>query len=257
MAGITETAGHCALRSCALPPVIGRAGSPSGLRTTRTPAVSAVRPPVPRLRYHISRPWIPSKTSRPSMAGQPCGAMTASCLTTVAQRCSSPRPEAGLFRTLPGPPGKRLILSGKLPVRDLPRAKRRDAEAAGRSALDRELRGDSMPGAGGQPDGSRKRGLSGCVTAGTAWRRVRGERRCGGGPRRASPTQRQRAWAAAPHRRDSPAAPNRLRREPSPIQRSPWVHPAPMLGARPGPDARRRISEALRQERPERPTPTG
>lgn len=34
MVGITETVGHRALRSCALPPVIGRAGSPSGLRTT-------------------------------------------------------------------------------------------------------------------------------------------------------------------------------------------------------------------------------
>ena len=32
-----------------------------------------------------------------------------------------------------------------------------------------------------------------------------GERRCGGGPRRASPTLRQRAWAAAQQRRDSPA----------------------------------------------------
>jgi hypothetical protein len=31
-----------------------------------------------------------------------------------------------------------------------------------------------------------------------------GGRRCGGGPRRASPTLRQRAWAAAHQRRDSP-----------------------------------------------------
>jgi hypothetical protein len=53
-----------------------------------------------------------------------------------------------------------------------------------------------------------------------------GERRCGGGPRRASPTQRQRAWAAAHQRRDSPASPGRLRREPSPVQRSPSVDPA-------------------------------
>jgi hypothetical protein len=50
-----------------------------------------------------------------------------------------------------------------------------------------------------------------------------GERRCGGGPRRASPTLRQRAWAAAYQRRDSPAAPSCLRREPSPVQRFPSV----------------------------------
>src|SRR5262245_56996355 len=58
MADITETVGHCVLRSCALPPVIGRAGSPSGLRTTQTPAVSAVRPgPTPE------KPHIPALDS--------------------------------------------------------------------------------------------------------------------------------------------------------------------------------------------------
>ena len=50
-----------------------------------------------------------------------------------------PATGAGVSRTFPGPPGKRLILPGKLAVRGLPGAKRRDAEAAGRSALDSEL----------------------------------------------------------------------------------------------------------------------
>jgi hypothetical protein len=40
-----------------------------------------------------------------------------------------------------------------------------------------------------------------------------GERRCGGGPRRASPTQKQRAWAATPSD-ETPRDLSRRRREP-------------------------------------------
>src|SRR5262245_12216326 len=52
----------------------------------------------------------------------------------IAPRCAP----AGA-RLLPRPPGRCRILPGKLPVRGLPGAKRRDAKAAGRSALDWEL----------------------------------------------------------------------------------------------------------------------
>ena len=87
----------------------------------------------------------------------------------------------------------------------------------------------------------RKRGQPGCVTAGSAWRRVRGN-----GAAAAARAVRPHAKAAGlgrrPQRRDSPAAPAACGGNPSPVQRSPWVDPAPMLGARPGPDgpARRR-----------------
>jgi len=42
-------------------------------------------------------------------------------------------------RLFPVPPGRCRFLPGKLAVRGLPGAKRRDAKAAGHSALDREL----------------------------------------------------------------------------------------------------------------------
>ena len=51
-------------------------------------------------------------------------------------------------------------------------------------------------------------------------------------------TLRQRAWAAAPAAR-LPGGPNCLRREPSPVQRSPWVDPAPMPEPGQGRAARR------------------
>jgi hypothetical protein len=65
-------------------------------------------------------------------------------------------------------------LPGKLAVRGLPGAKRRDAKAAGRSALDWELsRRQDRPALEDGPAA-----LAGTVTrvrdGGTAWRRVRG-----------------------------------------------------------------------------------
>jgi len=71
MAGVTETAGHRALRSCARPAVIGRAGSPSGLRTTPNTSRERLPHPVLDRRYHMSRAWVPSSTCRPGTAGQP------------------------------------------------------------------------------------------------------------------------------------------------------------------------------------------
>jgi hypothetical protein len=94
-------------------------------------------------------------------------------------------------------------LPGKLAVQGLPGVKRRDA-AVGR-ALDCEIpRRQDRPARAGRPAGCAR-----CGRRGVALRRVAGraagagERRCGGGPRRASPTLRQRAWAAAHRRRDS------------------------------------------------------
>jgi hypothetical protein len=46
-----------------------------------------------------------------------------------------------------------------------------------------------------------------------------GERRCGGGSRRASPNAKAAGWAAAHQRRDSPANPGRLRRDSLHVQR--------------------------------------
>jgi hypothetical protein len=55
------------------------------------------------------------------------------------------------------PPGKCRFLPGKLAVRGLPGAKRRDAKAAGRSALGREL-SRRQHAAGGRPGHSSRRG---------------------------------------------------------------------------------------------------
>jgi hypothetical protein len=49
------------------------------------------------------------------------------------------RARSGGWSILPRPPGRCRILPGKFAVRGLPGAKRRDAKAAGRSALDSEL----------------------------------------------------------------------------------------------------------------------
>jgi hypothetical protein len=49
------------------------------------------------------------------------------------------RARSGGWSILPRPPGRCRILPGKFAVRGLPEAKRRDAKAAGRSALDSEL----------------------------------------------------------------------------------------------------------------------
>jgi hypothetical protein len=70
----------------------------------------------------------------------------------------------------------------------------------------------------------------GCVTAGTAWRRVRGNG-AAAAARAVRPNAKAAGWAAAHQRRDSPANPGRLRREPSPVQCPPLVNPRPMSGA--------------------------
>jgi hypothetical protein len=69
-----------------------------------------------------------------------------------------------------------------------------------------------------------------------------GERRCGGGPRRASPTLRQRAWAAAHQRRDSPATRAVYGGNPFAGLTLPLSEPCAHARLRPGPDgpARRR-----------------
>ena len=138
--------------------------------------------------------------------------MAASCPATVPQRCSWPATEAGVFRTFPGPPGKRLILPGKLAVRGLPGAKRRDAEAAGRSALDRELSRRQHARRGRTARRLRKRGQPGCVTAGTAWRRVR-ENGAAAAARAVRPHAKAAGLGRRPPAARPPGGPSRLRRE--------------------------------------------
>jgi len=123
---------------------------------------------------------------------------------------------------------------------------RSEAEGRGRKVapLTGSFRGDRMPGAArtarrlwqARSTGMRDRGDR--LAAGA------GERRGGGGPRRASPTLRQRAWAAAHRRRDSP--------RPQPPStgtlvrpNAPLGDPTPMSGARPGPDGPARRRRAL------------
>src|SRR5215471_16518057 len=101
--------------------------------------------------------------------------------------------------TLPRPPGRCRTLPGKLAVRGLPEAKRRDAKAAGRRALDSELSRRQHAWRGRTARRLRQaRSLGACVTAGG---------RAGGGcgvtarrQRRAPcvPTLRQRARLPPP-----------------------------------------------------------
>ena len=101
--------------------------------------------------------------------------------------------------TLPRPPGRCRTLPGKLAVRGLPEAKRRDAKAAGRRALDSELSRRQHARRGRTARRLRQaRSLGACVTAGG---------RAGGGcgvtarrQRRAPcvPTLRQRARLPPP-----------------------------------------------------------
>jgi hypothetical protein len=117
---------------------------------------------------------------------------------------SDPREQRIAGPAISRPPGRCRILPRKLAVRGLPGAKRRDA-VVGR-ALDRELCGDSMPGAGGRPGRSLQAPPCGCVTA-------RG--RPGGGcgvtalrqrPAPCVPTLRQRA-KLPPHDGETPPLP--------------------------------------------------
>jgi len=104
------------------------------------------------------------------------------------------------------------ILPGKLAVRGLPGAERRDAEAAGRSALDWELsrRQDALA-REDRPVSCCRRGHPGCVTAGTARGRVRGWPRGGSGPRRCAAALEAAGQAAAFQRRVPLPSPPRRR----------------------------------------------
>ena len=129
-------------------------------------------------------------------------------------------------------------MPGKFPVQGLPGAKRRDAKAAGRSALDRELsRRQDHPARGGRPGRSGRRGQPGVRDGGDRLAAGAGKRRCGGGPRRASQTLRQRAWTAAPSG-EIPSQPQPLTAGPQQVQRFPWWTqrpcPEPGRGRRPG-----------------------
>jgi hypothetical protein len=103
-------------------------------------------------------------------------------------------------------------LPGKVPIRGLPGAKRRDAKAAGCSAPDWELsRRQDARRVGGRPGRSSRRGHRGYMTAGTFWRRVRAN-----GAAAAARAVRPNAQAAGLGRRPPaarlPTSPSGLRR---------------------------------------------
>ena len=149
-------------------------------------------------------------------------------------------------------------LAGEARCQGLPGAKRRDAKAAGRSALDRDFRGDRIA----------RRGR----TARPFWAdAVTGVRNgwlgpptggCGGTAlrRRTAPCV-SNAKVAGLGRRPAaarlPRNPSRLRREPSPVQRCSRVNPAPMPGALAGangPARRRRALERVTRKGGRRPS---
>jgi hypothetical protein len=91
-------------------------------------------------------------------------------ITTFSSSMAAQRQHRFLSR----PPDRCRILPRKLAVRGLPGAKRRDAEAADRSALDRELsRRQDRPAREDGPAASAGAVSWGCVTAGTDRWRVR------------------------------------------------------------------------------------
>jgi hypothetical protein len=105
---------------------------------------------------------------------------------------------------LPRPPGKRLILPGKLPVRRCPERSGGTRRPQAAAPLTGSFRGDSAPGAGGRPDGSASAVNRGVRDGGDRLAAGAGERRCGSGPRRASPNAKAAGLGRRPQRRDSP-----------------------------------------------------
>ncbi len=88
----------------------------------------------------------------------------------------------------------------------------------------------------------------GCVTAGTAWRRVRGNGGSGSGPRRCAGALEAAGQAAAPQRRDSPVTPATNGAAPPTVHAFPLVIHASVPRARPWPGGlarRRRALEAV------------